>query len=165
MHLPLQIVARHAQLYRDCLRLADYITNRGSQASRGSLRAQVRDAFRKHQGETDPVEIEKQKDAAIRGLSNYMFYEAVGNLPFVRFVPVRRPTRLIRFRRLVGPGVIDGRSWSCGEQLPIDDPEGVTTSSPRSRPSPFRRLERLVRCLLVVIGPLLCAAVAITWAL
>ena len=76
MHLPLQIVARHAQLYRDCLRLADYITNRGSQASRGSLRAQVRDAFRKHQGETDPVEIEKQKDAAIRGLSNYMFYEA-----------------------------------------------------------------------------------------
>ena len=76
MHLPLQIVARHAQLYRDCLRLADYISNRGSQASRGSLRAQVRDAFRKHQGETDPVEIEKQKDAAIRGLSNYMFYEA-----------------------------------------------------------------------------------------
>ena len=56
--------------------MADYITNRGSQASRGSLRAQVRDAFRKHQGETDPVEIEKQKDAAIRGLSNYMFYEA-----------------------------------------------------------------------------------------
>jgi GTPase len=53
-----------------------YISNRGSQASRGSLRAQVRDAFRKHQGETDPVEIEKQKDAAIRGLSNYMFYEA-----------------------------------------------------------------------------------------
>ena len=53
-----------------------YISNRGSQASRGSLRAQVRDAFRKHQGETDPVEIGKQKDAAIRGLSNYMFYEA-----------------------------------------------------------------------------------------
>ena len=72
---------------------------------------------------------------------------------------------LEHLRRLVGPGVIDGRSWSCGEQLPIDDPEGVTTSSPRSRPSPFRRLERLVRCLLVVVGPLLCAAVAITWAL
>ena len=64
------------QLYRDCLRLADYISTRGSQASRGSLRAQVRDAFRKNRGETDPVEIEKQKDAAIRGLSNYMFYEA-----------------------------------------------------------------------------------------
>jgi len=71
-----QTVARDAQLYRDCLRLADYISTRGSQASRGSLRAQVRDAFRKNQGETDPVEIEKQKDAAIRGLSNYMFYEA-----------------------------------------------------------------------------------------
>ena len=40
------------------------------------MRAQVKEAFRKNQHETDPVEIEKQKDAAIRGLSNYMFYEA-----------------------------------------------------------------------------------------
>lgn len=36
----------------------------------------MREAFRKNIGETDPVEIEKQKDAAIRGLSNYMFFEA-----------------------------------------------------------------------------------------
>ena len=40
------------------------------------LRAQVREAFQKNRDEQDPVEIEKQKDAAIRGLSNYMFYEA-----------------------------------------------------------------------------------------
>lgn len=41
-----------------------------------TLRAQVKEAFRKNKEETDPVEIEKQKDAAIRGLSNYMFFEA-----------------------------------------------------------------------------------------
>lgn len=40
------------------------------------LRAQVREAFKKNRDEQDPAEIEKQKDAAIRGLSNYMFYEA-----------------------------------------------------------------------------------------
>ena len=65
------------QLYRDCLRLADYISTRGGLASsRIVLRAQVRDAFKKNKDEQDPAEIEKQKDAAIRGLSNYMFYEA-----------------------------------------------------------------------------------------
>lgn len=41
-----------------------------------TLRTQVREAFRKNKGETDPVAIEEQKDAAIRGLSNYMFFEA-----------------------------------------------------------------------------------------
>jgi hypothetical protein len=40
------------------------------------LRTQVREAFRKNKDETDPEEIEKQKDAAVRGLSNYMFFEA-----------------------------------------------------------------------------------------
>jgi hypothetical protein len=40
------------------------------------LRAQVREAFQKNRDEQDPVQIEKQKDAAIRGLSNYMFFEA-----------------------------------------------------------------------------------------
>jgi len=40
------------------------------------LRTQVREAFRKNKEESDPEEIEKQKDAAIRGLSNYMFFEA-----------------------------------------------------------------------------------------
>ncbi len=40
------------------------------------LRTQVREAFRKNKDEADPEEIEKQKDAAVRGLSNYMFFEA-----------------------------------------------------------------------------------------
>jgi hypothetical protein len=66
------------QLYRDCLRLADYISTRGGNGanSRLVLRAQVRDAFKRNKDEQDPAEVEKQKDAAIRGLSNYMFYEA-----------------------------------------------------------------------------------------
>eukprot|EP00889_Picochlorum_renovo_P005596 jgi/Picre1/32626/NNA_007972.t1 len=62
------------KLYRDCLRLADYISTKGG--NRLVLRTQVREAFRKNKDETDPEEIEKQKDAAVRGLSNYMFFEA-----------------------------------------------------------------------------------------
>lgn len=33
-------------------------------------------AFRKNAGETDPDKIQQHKEAAIRGLSNYMFFEA-----------------------------------------------------------------------------------------
>lgn len=62
------------KLYRDCLRLADYISLQGG--NRQALRAQVRLAFRKNQHETDSKKIEEQKEAAIRGLSNYMFHEA-----------------------------------------------------------------------------------------
>lgn len=58
--------------------MADYISTRGggNASSRVVLRAQVREAFKKNRDEQDPAEVEKQKDAAIRGLSNYMFYEA-----------------------------------------------------------------------------------------
>ncbi|KAI3432687.1 hypothetical protein D9Q98_004230 [Chlorella vulgaris] len=62
------------KLYRDCLRLADYISTQGG--SRRVLREQVRQAFKKNKEESDPVKIEEQKEAAVRGLSNYMFHEA-----------------------------------------------------------------------------------------
>ncbi|KAL4423768.1 hypothetical protein ABPG75_001069 [Micractinium tetrahymenae] len=62
------------QLYRDCLRLADYISTQGG--NRRVLRDQVRQAFKKNKDETDPQRIEEQKEAAVRGLSNYMFHEA-----------------------------------------------------------------------------------------
>lgn len=62
------------KLYRDCLRLADYISTQGG--NRRVLRDQVRQAFRKNKDETDPQKIEEQKEAAVRGLSNYMFHEA-----------------------------------------------------------------------------------------
>ncbi|KAH7621743.1 hypothetical protein Ndes2526B_g02560 [Nannochloris sp. 'desiccata'] len=62
------------KLYRDCLRLADYISTRGG--NRDILRRQVIDAFRRNKDETDPKKIEDQKQAAVRGLSNYMFFEA-----------------------------------------------------------------------------------------
>ncbi|KAK9916359.1 hypothetical protein WJX75_001772 [Coccomyxa subellipsoidea] len=62
------------RLYKDCLRLADYIGTQGG--NRAVLRQQVQVAFRKNVGETDPEKIEEQKQAAFRGLSNYMFHEA-----------------------------------------------------------------------------------------
>ncbi|KAK9823938.1 hypothetical protein WJX72_006512 [[Myrmecia] bisecta] len=62
------------KLYRDCLRLADYISTKGG--NRAVLRQQVSEAFKKNRLETDPKQIEEQRDAAFRGLSNYMFHEA-----------------------------------------------------------------------------------------
>eukprot|EP00884_Botryococcus_braunii_P023462 jgi/Botrbrau1/97/Bobra.0022s0087.1 len=62
------------KLYRDCLRLADYIGARGG--DRWALRRHVGSEFRKNAGETDPAKISDCKDAAVRGLANYMFHEA-----------------------------------------------------------------------------------------
>lgn len=57
------------QLFRDCLRLADYLSAR--QGSREALRQQVRVAFRKNLDEKDPEKIEEHKEAcvAMRGRS------------------------------------------------------------------------------------------------
>lgn len=62
------------KLYRDCMRLADYISTQSG--NRQILRDQVRQAFKKNKDETDTEKIEEQKEAAVRGLSNYMFHEA-----------------------------------------------------------------------------------------
>ncbi|KAK9803239.1 hypothetical protein WJX73_008478 [Symbiochloris irregularis] len=63
------------KLYRDCLKLADYIGAKEGTNSK-QLRSHVRQQFKRNLSETDPKKIEEQKDAAIRGLSNYMFHEA-----------------------------------------------------------------------------------------
>lgn len=51
------------QLFRDCLRLADYLSTR--QGSREALRQQVRLAFRKNLDEKDPEKIEEHKEACV----------------------------------------------------------------------------------------------------
>jgi hypothetical protein len=67
------------KLYRDCLKLAEYI---GSQSPANkavvaqSLKRNIRTEFRRNQHETDPQKIDECKEAAVRGLSNYMFHEA-----------------------------------------------------------------------------------------
>ncbi|DBB07932.1 hypothetical protein WJX82_002551 [Trebouxia sp. C0006] len=62
------------KLYRDCLRLADYVGTKGGNAA--IIKKQVQQQFQRNATETDPTKIAEQKDAAIRGLSNYMFMEA-----------------------------------------------------------------------------------------
>eukprot|EP00898_Chlorokybus_atmophyticus_P008568 jgi/Chlat1/8712/Chrsp89S08085 len=62
------------KLFRDCLRLADYIGRQTG--NREAMREQVVQAFRKNMGETDPLKVIEQKEAAVRGLSNFMVYEA-----------------------------------------------------------------------------------------
>jgi len=63
------------KLYRDCLRLADFLAKKQG-FPREALRAQVTAPWRRNQHETDPETIMKQREAAVRGLSNYMMYEA-----------------------------------------------------------------------------------------
>lgn len=63
------------KLYRDCMRLADYLAHKQG-FPRDTMRATVREPWRKHQQETDPAEIMRHREAAVRGLSNYMTYEA-----------------------------------------------------------------------------------------
>lgn len=65
------------KLYRDSLRLADYISSKSNIPNhRAGLYSTVRAAFRANINETNEAKIEEQKDAAIRGLSNYMFHAA-----------------------------------------------------------------------------------------
>ena len=46
------------------------------QGNTQGLKAMVRQSFRSNLGETDPQKILAHKEAAIRGLSNFMFHEA-----------------------------------------------------------------------------------------
>jgi hypothetical protein len=62
------------KLYRDCLRLADYISIKTG--NKEALRTTVASQFRRNAFETDPKKIEEHKAAAVRGLQNYMFHEA-----------------------------------------------------------------------------------------
>eukprot|EP00897_Mesotaenium_endlicherianum_P007815 jgi/Mesen1/7061/ME000369S06384 len=50
--------------------------NARRQGNRGVLLEQVRSQFKKNMHETDPEKIQEQKSAAVRGLSNFMFFEA-----------------------------------------------------------------------------------------
>ena len=67
------------KLYRDCLRLADYLAHKQS-VPRFALREQVRHVWRKNQCLIDAEEIQKAREAALRGLSNSMMHFATENL-------------------------------------------------------------------------------------
>ena len=63
------------KLYRDCMRVADFLAHKQGYP-RDVLRATVREPWRRHMHERDPEKIGKLREGAIRGLSNYMMYEA-----------------------------------------------------------------------------------------
>ena len=63
------------KLYRDCLRLADFLAKKQG-FPREALRAQVTAPWRRNQHEKDPETYMRQRESAVRGLSNYMMYEA-----------------------------------------------------------------------------------------
>lgn len=62
------------KLYRDLLRLADYVSLQTG--NRHTLRKTVIDQFRRNAAETDPKKVEEHRQAAVRALNNYMFHEA-----------------------------------------------------------------------------------------
>mmetsp|Transcript_16392 Transcript_16392/g.49135 ORF Transcript_16392/g.49135 Transcript_16392/m.49135 type:complete len:92 (-) Transcript_16392:3124-3399(-) len=65
------------KLFRDCLRLSNYLASQsGIPNHRAALYKEIRQSFRQHINEKDPKKVEELKQAAHRGLSNYMFYEA-----------------------------------------------------------------------------------------
>ena len=64
------------QLYRDCLRLIGHIAPGTSSLKSQSLRRTVRTSFEKNRGLSDPSQIEGAKAGAVRGLANYMMFEA-----------------------------------------------------------------------------------------
>jgi hypothetical protein len=63
------------KLYRDCIRLADLLAAKQGHP-RETLRATVRAPWRRHQKERDPARVMELREGAVRGLSNYMMYEA-----------------------------------------------------------------------------------------
>ena len=63
------------KLHRDCMRLADFLAHKQGH-SRDALRATVRAPWRTHRDERDPEKIVALRENAVRGLSNYMMYEA-----------------------------------------------------------------------------------------
>eukprot|EP00850_Spirogloea_muscicola_P009735 SM000055S18269 [mRNA] locus=s55:406195:407231:+ [translate_table: standard] len=72
--VPPHIADNVRRLYRDCLRLAEYLGSR--QGNTTILVEQVRSQFKKNMHETDPNKIKEHKEAAVRGLSNFMYHEA-----------------------------------------------------------------------------------------
>ncbi|PRW61158.1 GTPase Der [Chlorella sorokiniana] len=108
------------KLYRDCLRLADYISTQGG--SRRVLRDQVRQAFKKNKDETDPQKIEEQKEAAVRGLSNYMFHEAQ------RLAKEERQQRRRSVAAAAGPRSGGGRKGSKAA-APVQAPDSAAEAA------------------------------------
>mmetsp|Transcript_17013 Transcript_17013/g.34787 ORF Transcript_17013/g.34787 Transcript_17013/m.34787 type:complete len:90 (+) Transcript_17013:189-458(+) len=62
------------KLYRDSLRLATHLGRKSGNVE--ALRSEVRKTFRANMDETDPEKIQTMKEAAFRGLGNYIFVEA-----------------------------------------------------------------------------------------
>ena len=63
------------KLYRDCLRLADYVAHK-QEVKRALMREEVRSVWRKNQFLIDESEIREKREHAIRGLSNSMMHFA-----------------------------------------------------------------------------------------
>ncbi|KAK8952552.1 hypothetical protein KSP39_PZI004317 [Platanthera zijinensis] len=124
--LPTELADNVIRLYRECLRRARYV---GHQQHNTELVVDmVRQQFRKHMHEIDPMRIQKLKDDAARGLINHILYESEkitgrkfsGSKDFgqesrsllVRF-PLRRETKeadkFLSGRRNSG-GVVEERS-------------------------------------------------------
>uniref|UniRef100_A0A7S3PD97 Complex 1 LYR protein domain-containing protein n=1 Tax=Aplanochytrium stocchinoi TaxID=215587 RepID=A0A7S3PD97_9STRA len=62
------------QIYRDSLRLIKHIAGESPKAH--NIRNVVRQEFRRNSNVTDPQKIEDLKFNAVRGLSNYLVYQA-----------------------------------------------------------------------------------------
>eukprot|EP00741_Cyanophora_paradoxa_P011804 tig00020564_g11408.t1 len=75
------------QLFRDCIRLADYLGTKG--ANGNALKRHVRNEFKKHMFESNPEKIEQLRENAFRGLQNYLMYEAQSPDPGAPAQPAR----------------------------------------------------------------------------
>mmetsp|Transcript_8104 Transcript_8104/g.13900 ORF Transcript_8104/g.13900 Transcript_8104/m.13900 type:complete len:87 (-) Transcript_8104:495-755(-) len=66
------------QLYRDCLKLANYLGTKGANAA--GLRMHLRAEFKKNKGESNPEKVAEMKSSAVRGLQNYLLHEATSRV-------------------------------------------------------------------------------------
>jgi len=71
---PTQGFKTTVQIYRDSLRLIKHIAGDSPKAQ--NIRNVVRQEFRRNANETNPETIENLKFNAVRGLSNYLVYQA-----------------------------------------------------------------------------------------
>lgn len=116
-------------LYRDCLRLIDYMAGKSRKSDR--LREIIRGEFEKNRNETDPQKIEVMKGGAIQGLSNYLTIESLARSGNKFMIPEAQKDRSLFDRRRQMTHADNQLSIEEMQQLELDGPQeygGVSIS-------------------------------------
>ena len=80
------------KLYRDCLRIARLLAAKQRRPEATAAKSLVQQTWRQHQREENPEKVKALRVAAVRGLHNYLMFEAAraakaGVAPFAPETP------------------------------------------------------------------------------